>query len=206
MRIANVVGAAVFASLMSFGNAPVVGAPITSETGPNLVSNPGFEDTTQVTGSGWAATGFLFEGFDYFVDTDPANAHSGNHSFAGGGIGQPGYLSQVLATIPGRSYNIHVWLGNLAGFADNTLFEIWWDGNLVHSQSNILGFSYNEIFVDPVASTSLTELRFGLQNDAAYLNIDDVSVRLVVPLPATLALLAIGCAAGALIRRRRVAS
>lgn len=204
MRATKAVGAAVFAALMSVSGT-VIGGAVHLEVGPNLVSNPGFEATTTLAGSGWTASGFLFEGFDYFIDTNPGNAHSGNHSFAGGGIGQPGYISQDLATIVGESYSIHVRLANLSGFLSNTLFEIWWDGNLVYSQSGIPGFSYNEIVVDPIATSTLTTLSFGLQHDSFYLNIDDISVR-QIPVPAPLALLVLGLGGVGLMRGRQAMS
>src|ERR1700693_355736 len=77
--------AAAIASVASAG-------PVTSEFGPNLVSNGSFEDTSVIAGSGWTPSGFLSEGFDYFIDTNPADAESGTHSFAGGAIGDLGFI------------------------------------------------------------------------------------------------------------------
>src|SRR5258706_10048561 len=62
--------------------------PVANETGPNLVTNGSFENTSAIAGSGWTVSGaFISEGFDYFIDTNPADAESGTHSFAGGAIG-----------------------------------------------------------------------------------------------------------------------
>src|SRR5947208_16366050 len=104
--------AAAIASVASAG-------PVTSEFGPNLVTNGSFENTTSLAGSGWTVSGAFFsEGFDYFIDTNPADAEQGSRSFAGGAIGGLGFISQNLVTVPGVDYNIHVWLANLSGFSD----------------------------------------------------------------------------------------
>src|SRR5262245_7909108 len=108
---------------LTVGSAALAG-PIGSETGPNLVTNGGFEATSSMTGSGWTASGFIAEGFDFFVDNATSNAHGGSRSFAGGGIGAPGFISQNLATVVGVHYNIHIWLANLSGFAENTEIQV----------------------------------------------------------------------------------
>jgi hypothetical protein len=183
--------------------------PVIDETGPNLVTNGGFEATSNTTapGFGWSVSGFLSEGFDYFVDTNPADAESGTHSFAGGGIGAPGFISQNIATVVGQDYNIHLWLANFSGFADGTEIQVLWGGNLVYDAIDILGFGYHEIVIDPHAFTPITELSIGLRDDSFFLNVDSISVRNVsagrIPEPATLALLLSGLGAAALSRRRR---
>ena len=50
----------------------IVSRPIAGEVGPNLVSNGSFELTSVIGGSGWTPSGFFSEGFDYFVDINPA--------------------------------------------------------------------------------------------------------------------------------------
>jgi len=183
-----------------------VAGPISREFGPNLVTNGSFENTTTVAGSGWTVSGaFTSEGFDYFIDTNPADAEQGNRSFAGGAIGGLGFISQDLVTVPGVDYNIHVWLANLSGFSDGTAIQVLWGGNLVYSATDILGFGYREIVIDPLASSTLTRLSIGLQNDSFFLNVDNIAVR-AVPEPATLALLLGGVVVGALARRRRTLS
>ncbi len=178
---------------------------VANETGPNLVTNGGFESTSGISGSGWTPSGFLLEGFDYFVDSNPADAHSGSRSFAGGGIGAPGFISQNIATVAGQSYNIHLWLANLSGFSGGTTIQVLWGGNLVYSASNILGFGYNEIVIDPLATSATTMLSIGLRDDSFFLNVDDISVRRVaaVPEPATLALLGLGFAGLGFSRRKQ---
>ena len=176
--------------------------PISGEFGPNLVTNGGFEATSVIAGSGWTPSGFIGENFDYFIDTNPADAQTGTHSFAGGGVGAPGFISQTLATNPGAHYNIDLWLANLSGFAGGTTIQVLWGGNIVYSASDILGFAYRQIVIDPVATSASTVLSIGLQDDSFFLNVDNISVR-VVPEPATLALVLGGLGVAGLSRRRR---
>ncbi len=178
------------------------GGPVDREHGPSLVTNGGFENSTTVAGSGWTASGFQLEGYDYGIDTNPADARAGNASFAGGAIGNFGFLSQNLATVAGTTYNIHLSLANLSGFADGTAFEVLWGGNVVYSATDILGFNYVDLLIDPVATASSTTLSLGLRDDNFALNVDAISVR-AVPEPEVLALLAAGLGIGALARRRR---
>jgi hypothetical protein len=178
--------------------------PVFKEFGPNLVTNGSFENTSVIAGSGWTVSGaFISEGFDYFIDTLPADAEAGTHSFAGGAIGDLGFISQNIATVVGQHYNIHLWLANLSGFSDDTAIEVLWGGNIVYPlTTDILGFGYRQIIIDPVATSTTTSLSIGLRDDSFFLNVDNISVR-AVPEPTTLALLLGGLSAAGLSRRRR---
>jgi PEP-CTERM motif len=187
--------AATIASVASAG-------PVTLEFGPNLVTNGSFENTSVMAGSGWTVSGaFTSEGFDYFIDTNAADAESGTHSFAGGAIGDLGFISQNIATTVGGHYNIHLWLANLSGFADGTEIQVRWGGIPVYTATDILGFNYREIVIDPIATASSTALSIGLRDDSFFLNVDNISVR-AVPEPTTLALLLGGLGIAGLARRR----
>ena len=77
-----------------------------------------------------------------------------------------------------------------------------WGGNPVYLVTDILGFGYSEIIIDPIATSASTVLSIGLRDDSFFLNVDDISVR-QVPEPATLALLLGGLGIAGLSRRRR---
>jgi hypothetical protein len=195
-----------FALSLAFGAAMAASFSSASAAG-NLVTNGGFEDSTTITGagSGWIPSASLTEGVDYFVDTSPGNAHDGNHSFAGGAVGSPGFISQNLATTVGTNYDIHLSLANLSGNADGTAFEVLWGGTVVYSTSDILGFGYQEIVLSATATSANTALAIGFQDDSFYLNVDDISVTAAVaavPEPSTFAMMAFGLAGVGLLRRR----
>ena len=76
----------------------------------------------------------------------------------------------------------------------------------MYSATDIPGFSYREIVIDPIATATTTTLAIGLQDDSFFLNVDDISVRQVaerLPEPVTLALLGVGLAALTLSRRKQ---
>jgi hypothetical protein len=191
---------ALFAGMASIGFASPAGKTL----GQNLVQNPGFELNSPVGVPFWSVSGFIAQGFDYLVDTNPANAHSGSNSFAGGGIGAPGFITQNIPTLAGQNYDITLWLANLSGFADGTEIQVLWNGTPVYDATDILGFGYRQIVIDPMATGPSSALSIGLRDDSFFLNIDDISVR-QVPEPATLALALGGLAAAGLARRRRSA-
>jgi hypothetical protein len=103
--------------------------PVFKEFGPNLVTNGSFENTSVIAGSGWTPSGFIAEGFDYFIATNAADAESGTHSFAGGGSGH-----KVIQKHPSscRAALQHP-LARGWWFADNTGIDLW-GGNLVFTQ------------------------------------------------------------------------
>ena len=127
MDLKQTLGVGLVSAFIAALGSTAFASPGTHVTGPNLVRNPGFEATATIAGSFWTPSGFLFEGFDYFIDSNPADAQSGNRSFAGGGIGAPGFISQSIPTLPGQNYTIDLWLANLSGFSGDTE----WTENLI---------------------------------------------------------------------------
>jgi hypothetical protein len=204
MNLAKTLRVGLVSALAAALGSSAFAGPVFKEFGPNLVTNGSFENTSTIAGSGWTVSGaFTGEGFDYFVDTDPADAENGTHSFAGGAIGDLGFVSQNIATLVGQHYNIHLWLANVSGFSDGTAIEVLWGGNIVYPlTTDILGFGYRQIVIDPVATSTTTSLSIGLRDDSFFLNVDNISVR-AVPEPTTLALLLGGLSAAGLSRRRR---
>ncbi len=184
----------------------VMAGPVDAEVGPNLVSNGGFEATASIAGSGWTPSpGSLVEGVDYFIDSNPAHAHSGTRSFAGGTVGRLGFITQNIDTVVGQSYNIHLWLANFSGVAAGTRIDVLWGTDLVYSAADITGVGYREIVIDPIATSTFMMLSIGLRDDTQVLNIDDVSVRRVqdVPEPAAGLLFGLGLAGLGLSARGR---
>ncbi|MDB5998900.1 MAG: hypothetical protein JWP52_599 [Rhizobacter sp.] len=165
--------------------------PVSAETGPNLVTNGGFETGDY---AGWTATGLSF-----LAGVDGLAAHSGDYGFAGG----TGTLTQDIATVDGASYNIHFWLRN-DGATPNR-FVVQWGGTTVFDSSGLGAFEYQEFVIDPIGMGSSTQLSLGFSNDFGFIEFDDVAVAATVaavPEPSTCALFGLGLA-GLIAWRRR---
>lgn len=163
------VRAAVAVAMVTSASAVLAG-PVEWEVGPNLVSNGGFEATASIAGSGWTPSpGNLVEGVDYFIDSNPAHAHTGTRSFAGGTVGRLGFISQSIDTVVGQSYNIHLWLANFSGVAAGTRIDVLWGADRVYSATDIAGFGYREIVIDPIATSTFMMLSIGLRDDTQTL-------------------------------------
>ena len=159
----------------------------------NLVVNGGFESGL----AGWSVSGFFAEGFDYGIDGE---AHSGDSAFYGGALESLGLLSHSIATLPGETYQLSLWLLS-DGFLPNQ-FQVLVDGVLALSLTDVLVSPYVPIRLSFVASNSSTALDFGFRNDSGLLHVDDIMVNLAVPEPATASLLGLGAAMVLLLRRR----
>ena len=173
------------------------------------MTNGGFEATanTATPGFGWSLRRLSSEGSDYFVDTmlptleaDPIRLQT--------------VLSERLASFVGE--HRHPYRNQLrhpscdprtqAVQLDGTAIQVSWDGNVVYSATDIPGFSYSEIVIDPIATSTSTTLAIGLRDDSFFLNVDTISVRQVqaqAPEPVTLALVGLGLAGLSLSRRKQ---
>ena len=132
----------------------------------NLITNPGFEtgDFTGWTHLGGAVVGTF----------DGVAPHSGNfQARIGLPGGQPGSLTQFLATTPGSSYTIDFWLAN-PFFTNN--FIVSWGGAPILSLTNPGAFGYTEFTFTETASTASTSLSFLSPADSGIFFLDDVSV------------------------------
>jgi uncharacterized repeat protein (TIGR01451 family) len=140
----------------------------TTASTPNLVANGGFE-----TGnfSGWTQGGNTGS---TFVDTNPADAHSGNDSAALGPVGSDGTLSQNVATVAGQEYVFSFWLESDGGTPND--FSASVNGTTVFSVTNDPAHGYVQHTFIFVATGASTPIQFAFRNDPGFWHLDDVRV------------------------------
>jgi hypothetical protein len=165
----NSSGGAVF----SFGPAITAIDPFT----PGLVVNGGFEtgDFTGWITSGDAAYAFVSTDFSY----------TGLYGTDLGTLGSFGYLSQNLATTPGKVYALSLWLNSPDG-APNEFLVSWNGTNLVDDQ-NLPAIGWTNFLFKVTATGATTPLEIGFQDDSSYLGLDNVSV-----VPVTIQIVSLG--------------
>ena len=139
-------------------------------------TNGGFE-TGDFTG--WTTGGNFTE---CFILTNSYYAHAGWGAYLGPQA-PPAYLSQTLATTPGASYRLSLWLDNPVFIPPNEFF-ISWDGSTLLDWTNAPAFPWTNLQFTVTASGSETVLQLGFDNGDAF-GLDDISVRpAVMPQPA----------------------
>jgi hypothetical protein len=146
--------------------------------GPNLLNNPGFE-----TGdfSGWSVAGI--QDYDGVSDSLAIKPHSGGYSAYFGAVGDFNQIYQNIATTPGDSYDISFWLANniplngSPGISSEAYVD-WGRGQLPGSDlltTSTFGWTYYSYTA--TATSSTTQVLFAFEEDPAYFNLDDTSVR-----------------------------
>ncbi len=164
----------------------------------NLVDNPGFEtgDFTDWTVGGLTA-------FTHVLSFMCAlRQHRQLRAQFSGVSGDPGSLSQTVATDPGQDYIVDFWLYSFGGTPNG--FSVTFDGTSLFSQTNLPAAPYTEYTFTTTAVDSSALLQFSAYNNPSYFGLDDVSVT-ALPEPSAVVLLALGALGVVLaaIRRRR---
>ena len=65
-------------------------------------------------------------------------------------------LSQMLATIPGQTYEVSFWLADLAG--EFNILDVTWGGEFEFSSNSFENFGYTRVSFSALASSTSTEL------------------------------------------------
>jgi hypothetical protein len=140
-------------------------------TAGSLVVNGGFEagDFT-----GWTRGGNLDGTF--VRSTRP---HSGQFAAELGPVFSPGFLSQIVPTVAGTTYDFAFWLradSNLPLLPRN-VFQVSLNGVVIFTEIiRALGHDY-QVHTFSFLATGPTMLRFDFRHDFGFFTLDDVSVR-----------------------------
>ena len=139
----------------------------------NLVLNCGFE--SPVDFEFWTVSGDT-----RFMQVTADARHSGNRGAKLNPMFMPGFLSQILQTVPGQSYDVTFWLHN--DHQPNQFF-LYWDGTLISSSVKFTSTPNRaeSDFIQPLfsrqtARSGSTVLSFGFFNPAGFFFLDDVVV------------------------------
>jgi len=170
----------------------------------NLVANCGFE-----TGS---FTSWTHTGNTVFTDvtTSASYVHSGADGARLGPVNNDGFLSQVLPTIPGGTYDLQFWLKNDLDCCPND-FSVSWNGTTLYSVTDIPGFDWTLHDIFGLVATGGDTLKFAFRQNPSNFGLDDISVTQIsvprtssVPEPGSLVLMGTGLLGVAGMVRRKL--
>jgi hypothetical protein len=145
--------------------------------GQPIMQNGGFEagDFLDWTLSGNTASTQVTSG-----GANAAYIHSGTYSAQLGPPSTLGFLSQNLTTSAGQNYILSLWLRNPTGGTPNE-FQVQWNGVTIFDQLNIASTAWTNLQLLVTATSSITPLQFGFQNDPDYFGLDDIAVTALAP-------------------------
>jgi hypothetical protein len=134
----------------------------------SLVQNGGFELGTFAD---WTTGGNIIGSF---VTSDGNFVHAGSYAAKLGPVGAPGYLSQILTTIPGDTYQISCWV--ISDGHNPNFFSISWNGVNILDELNITDTGWTSLQVQTTTTNTTSVLTLGFQDDPGFLGLDDVAV------------------------------
>ena len=164
--------------LMSDGSLWGMGFADYGQLGPAYTGNQ--PRPVQIIGPLVANGGFETGNFDgWITNLDNENvasipAHSGSYAATMGNTGSLGFMSQNLATVPGKSYLLSFWVkydGN-----NPSEFKASWNNNVLLDLTNPHAGGWTNLQYVLSASTTNTPLQFGFRDDIGYVDLDDVRV------------------------------